>query len=163
MPARPVIRQATPADAELLARLRYEFRSMLDTPVESADAFVQRCSAWMSKRLRADARWCCWLAESSGVAVGVVWLAFIEKIPNPVGELESYGYITSFYVREDHRGSGIGSELLAAALAECDRRPVHSAILWPTPRSRSLYARHGFAAPRTMMERPPAVEPHGAA
>jgi GNAT superfamily N-acetyltransferase len=153
MAASIVIRQATSGDAETLARLRYDFRIMLDPPVEPAEGFVSRCTAWMSEHLRADGSWCCWIAEGSGTAIGMIWLSLLEKIPNPVGELEVYGYITNFYVQADHRGSGIGRQLLAAAVAECDRRKVFSTILWPTPQSRSLYARHGFAAPRTIMER----------
>lgn len=153
MAASLVIRRATSADAEMLAHLRYEFRTMLDPPLEPAEAFVSRCTAWITEHLRADGSWCCWIAEESSAPIGMIWLSLLEKIPNPVGELEAYGYITNFYVRADHRGSGVGRQLLAAAVAECDRRKVFSTILWPTPQSRSLYGRHGFAAPRTLMER----------
>ncbi len=153
MAASFVIRQATSADAETLARLRYEFRIMLDPPVESVDAFISRCTTWITGHLGAGGSWCCWIAEHSGTAIGMIWLSLLEKIPNPVGELEAYGYITNFYVQTDHRGSGVSRRLLAAAIEECDRRHVFSTILWPTPTSRPLYARHGFAAPRTIMER----------
>lgn len=158
MPDASVIRQANSADADNLARLRYEFRTMLDPPLESGEAFVPRCAAWMRNHLDVSANWNCWMAEHSAMAVGAVWLAFLEKIPNPVGEPDGYGYITNLYVRPDHRGSGIGRRLLAAALDECDRRGVQSTILWPTPRSRPLYERHGFMAPRAIMERPTADE-----
>ena len=153
-PAEPMIRPATPGDAPELARLRYELRAGMDAPAESMADFARRCVAWMEAHLRDGTGWRCWIAEASGRAIGAVWLTFIEKIPNPVAEAEAYGYITSFYVQPEHRGRGVGSRLLGAALDECDRRGVHSTVLWPTPSSRSLYERHGFRAPRTIMERP---------
>ena len=155
------IRLATPADAPELACLRYEFRTTLDVPTEPADVFLARCRSWMSDRLRPAAAWRCWVAETPTALIGAVWLHFLEKIPNPVSEPEGHGYITNVYVRPDHRGSGVGGRLIAAALAECDRRALHSVILWPTPRSRTLYERHGFGVPRTLLERPPVGELHG--
>jgi len=161
VPAAPSIRLATPADAAELARLRHEFRSTLDAPTEPADVFLARCASWMSDRLHPAAAWRCWVAETPSALVGAVWLHFLEKVPNPAGEPEAHGYITNFYVRPDHRGSGVGGRLLAAALAECDRRGLHSVVLWPTPRSRTLYGRQGFRVPRTLLERPSVGELHG--
>jgi GNAT superfamily N-acetyltransferase len=160
MSSSPVIRLATPTDAEALARLRYEFRTALDAAVEPATAFYARCTAWMAERLGSDA-WRCWAAETPSAVVGAIWLHFFEKVPNPVGEPEAHGYLTNFYVRTDYRGAGLGEGLLVAALEECDRRHVHSVVLWPTPRSRSLYERHGFAVPRTVLERPSKADLHG--
>ena len=41
---------------------------------------------------------------------------------------------------------------LDAALGFCREQRVDSVILWPTERSRTLYARNGFAAPADMLE-----------
>ena len=38
------------------------------------------------------------------------------------------------------------------ALAFCRSLPVHAVILWPTPESRTLYERRGFAEPDDLME-----------
>ena len=141
------IRRARPDDAPLLARLRYEFRAALGTPDETEAAFLARCIAWMAPRLAPDARWCAWLAgRADDAALGAIWLQIVEKIPNPVREAESHGYVTNFYVREAARGAGTGTGLLDAALTECAARGVDAVFLWPTPRSRALYARHGFTA-----------------
>ena len=56
-------------------------------------------------------------------------------------------YLEDLFVRPTHRGQGIGEALLRVALDFCRENRVDSAILWPTARSRSLYARHGFATP----------------
>lgn len=75
-----------------------------------------------------------------------MWLHRLEKLPNPVAEPEGHGYITSFFVKPEARGAGVGTTLLQAVLNACESRGFDSVILWPTPRSRPLYERHGFAA-----------------
>jgi GNAT superfamily N-acetyltransferase len=157
-----VVRRGQPADAEILARLRYEFRAALDPAAETPPAFVERCARWMRRQLEPESPWYCWIAEQGAETVGTIWLELIEKLPNPVSERERHAYITNLYVRPAHRGGGAGTLLLRQALAECDARGVDAVLLWPTPRSRSLYQRLGFAPPADLLERrlsPPL--PHG--
>jgi GNAT superfamily N-acetyltransferase len=148
-----VVREAGPVDALVLARLRYDFRAGLDAPLESEPDFLERCRRWMEDRLATGGAWKCWLADVRGEPAGAVWLQLLEKIPNPVGEPELHGYISSLYVRAEHRGSGVGSALLAACLGECESRGADAVFLWPTPRSRPLYERHGFEARNDLLER----------
>ena len=148
-----LVRPAVVGDAVALARLRYEFRAGIAPAPESETAFVERCTAWMLERLRPGTSWRCWVVQASDAIVGSAWLQLIEKLPNPVAEPELHGYISSLYVQPAHRGARLGSLLLAACLGECEARAVDAAILWPTPRSRSLYVRHGFAVRDDLMER----------
>ncbi|HYC32722.1 MAG TPA: GNAT family N-acetyltransferase [Gemmatimonadales bacterium] len=148
----PNVRPAVPDDAAALARLRLAFRTEVAEAEEPADEFAERCERWMAGRL-AGPLWRAWLAEAGGEAVGTAWLQVLEKLPNPVAEPEWHGYVSSLYVAPEWRGSGIGSRLLAACLAECEWREVDAVILWPTPRSRSLYLRHGFAVGEDLLER----------
>ena len=147
------IRPAVVADAPALARVRYEFRAGIEPTAESETAFVTRCTAWMLERLRLGAAWRCWVAQVRGAIVGSAWLQLIEKLPNPVAEPELHGYISSLYVQPAHRQAGLGSALLAECLRECEAMSVDAVILWPTPRSRSLYVRHGFAVRDDLLER----------
>lgn len=147
------IRPATPADATDLARLRYEFRIELDPPVEPEGEFVSRCRGWMARQLGPGGVWRCWVADSESELVGTIWLQVIEKLPNPVGHLGFHGYISSVYVRPSLRNEGIGSALMAACLAECQAQGIDAVFLWPTPRSRSLYQRHGFVVRDDLLER----------
>jgi GNAT superfamily N-acetyltransferase len=151
--SQPVIRPAPEADAPTLARLRYEFRASQDPAVEPEADFLARCTAWMETRLVPGGSWCCWLAEVAGRAVGTIWLHRIEKLPNPVGEAESHGYVSSLYVAAESRGEGLGDRLLGACLEACLAQGVDAVILWPTPRSRSLYQRHGFRVREDLLER----------
>lgn len=147
------MRRATPDDAEALARLRYEFRASVNAPTETEAAFVARTAPWMQARLGGEGRWRCWVVEGEGPHIaGHLWLQLIEKVPNPASELEQHAYITNVYVQPDQRRSGAGQELMDAALAFCRQERVDSVILWPTARSRTLYARNGFAIRDDIME-----------
>jgi GNAT superfamily N-acetyltransferase len=147
------VRRATPNDANALAALRYAFRSSIGIAVEVEEAFVARCAAWMRSRLADDTRWRVWILEAAAQPIGNIWLQLIEKLPNPVEEPETHGYVTNFFVRPEYRGDGGGSRLLKAALAECGASSVDTIILWPTPQSRSLYERHGFSVTEAVMTR----------
>ena len=152
MTATFAVRAGTSDDAAAFARLRYEFRASLDAPEEDADAFIARCTGWMRSRLAPEGRWRAWVAEDADGMLGTVWVGLIEKMPNPIAEPEENGYLTNFYVRAGARGCGVGSALLDAAIDWCRERGVHTIVLWPTQRSRSLYERRGFAEPEALME-----------
>ncbi|HKA20572.1 MAG TPA: GNAT family N-acetyltransferase [Blastocatellia bacterium] len=147
-----VIRMAGPGDANALATLRYEFRSSFGANCEDEDGFVERSAKWMQDRLHEAAVWRCWIAECDGVAAGNIWAQLIEKIPNPMIEPERLGYITNFYVRENYRNCGLGSQLFSAAMEWIKESDVDAVILWPTERSRSFYRREGFSETVRVME-----------
>jgi GNAT superfamily N-acetyltransferase len=145
------IRSATPDDAPALARLRYEFRAAERGAVEPEQSFVARSTEWMRERLTVGVPWCCFVALRESAIVGHVWLQLVEKVPNPgANEPERHAYLTNLYVRPDARG-GPGSALLEAALAWCRMQRVDTVILWPSERSRTLYARYGFAPSSAIM------------
>jgi GNAT superfamily N-acetyltransferase len=146
------IRTATPSDAAMIARLRYDFRTRHAPAVEDRGDFLARCERWMSERLGDSGPWRCWIAERDSVTIGNIWLNLIEKIPNPAPEAECHAYITNFYVLEEARGQGVGSKLLTVALEWCVSQRVHAVILWPSDRSRPLYERHGFAVRDDLLE-----------
>jgi GNAT superfamily N-acetyltransferase len=155
-----VVRGALPGDAPELAGLRWEFRSTLAAPAEDRELFLARATAWIRDRLETrdapepGSRWLCWVAGHEGAIVGNIWMQLQEKIPNPVAEPEWHGYVSSFFVLAAHRGGGVGSALLGAAIAEAKRLALDRLVLWPTPKSRPLYERHGFGAPRALLELP---------
>jgi GNAT superfamily N-acetyltransferase len=147
------IRDATADDVPALAELRWEFRAGREPAVEDHDVFVERCAAWIYAHLAPRGAWRAWVADDSGRIVGHVWLQPIDKIPNPVGGRERHAYLSNLYVKPVARG-GIGTRLLETALDWACANGVDSVLLWPTPRSRTLYARHGFAATGDFLSRP---------
>lgn len=140
----PALRIAVPADAAELARLRYEFRSAERPATEPREAFIARATAWMRERLAPGTPWRCFVAVRDEAIMGHVWITLVEKVPNPGGdEPERHAYLTNLYVRPAERG-GTGSALLETALAWCRESRVDTVILWPSERSRTLYARYRF-------------------
>lgn len=151
------VRSATPDDAPMLAKLRFDLRASLHELREDEAEFVERCTRWMSERLSERDRWRCWVAEREGEIVGSeivggVWVQLIEKIPNPIAAPECYVYLTNFFVQPEHRGAGVGSQLLDAALSWSKSNNAELVLLWPTERSKTLYTRHGFVAADDFME-----------
>ena len=147
------IRRAVSADAPRLARLRYDFRRELDPVEEPEDAFLRRCTGWMSDRLQPGGTWRCFVALHRDGMVGTLWLQDIEKLPNPVGQSELHGYVSSVYVVPESRSLGIGSALLQACVADAEARGLDALFLWPSDRSRPLYHRHGFEAGDDLLQR----------
>ena len=147
------VRRATPSDAAALAQLRYAFRTELDPPTESETVFVERCARWMARELGLDGEWRCWLAVLGDTFVGTIWLRLIEKLPNPVGHRDYHGYISSVYVVPSLRNGGIGSALLEACIADAETLGLDALFLWPTERSRPLYAQYGFEVRDDLLER----------
>jgi len=147
-----VIRMASPGDAHTLAMLRYEFRSSFGANCEDEAGFINRSAKWMRNRLDQAGMWRCWIAECEGIGAGNIWAQLIEKIPNPMIEPERLGYITNFYVRENYRDRGVGSQLFSAAIEWIKASDVDAVILWPTERSRSFYRREGFSEALRVME-----------
>ena len=145
------VRRAIGADANALAELRFAFRSSFADPIESRPDFVARCAAWMRMRLDADTHWRAWVVDVDNAPVGNVWVQMIEKLPNPVLERELHAYVSNLFVLPEHRGRGAGGLLLSQLLAESQSLGVDTIFLWPTPESRTLYQRHGFAVTDSVM------------
>src|SRR4029079_14666746 len=109
------IRTAAVADARALAELRWEFRTAGYDPNEAHDVFVRRCTAWMLRELQSGSSWKAGAAGDDEEIVGQLWLFVVEKIPNPIAELEKLAYVSNLYVRPSARG-GIGTRLLEGVL-----------------------------------------------
>jgi GNAT superfamily N-acetyltransferase len=147
------IRTADIADAEVLAELRWEFRSAQDPPTEPNDAFVRRCGEWMRRELSTGASWKAWVAVAQHAIVGQVWVQTVQKIPNPVAdsEAEQIAYLSNLFVTVSARG-GTGTRLLEIALDWCRAHRVDRVVLWPSKRSVTLYLGHGFSRGVDVME-----------
>jgi N-acetylglutamate synthase-like GNAT family acetyltransferase len=53
-------------------------------------------------------------------------------------------YLQFVGVRAELQGRGTGSAVMAPMLAECDRDGIAAFLVSTSPRSRTLYERHGF-------------------
>jgi len=94
---------------------------------------------------------------------GVV--GFVEFAPETVSYRQDTerGVIENLYVREAHRGEGVGSDLLAAAEAELRENGAERIcldVLAPNEAARRFYARHGYEPHRIEMEKGPESDTH---
>lgn len=141
------IRAATLADAEELARLRWEFRVEHGSPETTTyDAFVEEFRAFVHDVLAEGTPWRAWVAEDEGRLVGQVWVQLVEKVPHPGRRRweRPVAYLTNMYVEPSLRGGGLGRVLLDEAVAFAREHGVDGVALWPSERSTTFYRRAGF-------------------
>jgi GNAT superfamily N-acetyltransferase len=137
------VRRALDDDADRLAlaglRRRWEEEDA-GAPIDDP-GFEDRAVAWLA------ANWShriAWLAELDGVAVGLVTVVVLDRMPQPGRPDSGWGYVHHFFVVPEQRSSGIGAQLMAAVVAEAESRGWAQLLLNPRPRSRPFYARAGF-------------------
>jgi GNAT superfamily N-acetyltransferase len=146
------VRPARPADATVLARLRWAFKQEDQAqPVQARP--VEQAERWIRDRL-GDGRWLAWVAESSGQIRGHVFLHLVERMPDPYEENRPIGYVTNFYVTQSHRNRGIGRALLDALKRHAQGADLDTLIVWPSEQSSRLYQRAGFLPPAELLELP---------
>ena len=137
------IRRAVPADAQELGRLRGA--SLIEMGyLEAFDraAFEQRASADIAGLFSAG-RLIAWVLCDAERVVGSACATFFERLPYPDGTL--HAEVAGVFVEPAYRRIGNAARLIEAVLGEIRGTPVRSTFLRPSPLSRSLYARLGFA------------------
>lgn len=144
------VRRALPDDAAGIAAVhvnswRAAYRGLLPDDVLDGLSVTQREQFW-SETLGAEKRPMLFVAERDGVVVGFCGMA----LPSRDGDLgEGVAEIGAIYVSPDLWRSGVGSELLGAALSELrggDWRAVALWVLAENHRALGFYGQFGFAA-----------------
>lgn len=148
------IRRAAEADADELARLRWDFSP--DEVAASGRSFEEfRASFrefWASAL--ASGNWTVWVAGQDGRLIANIWMQVIHKVPRP-GRGSGhgrYGYVTNVYTEPDLRGHGIGSQLLERALGWAREQELEFLVVWPAEESVPFWERAGFRASPDALE-----------
>ena len=148
-----VVRVAGEGDAGAIASLRARWTA----GVGADEAFERRMADWLAAE--GDRR-TTWLATLEGSAAGMASLLEYRRMPRPGGPDGRWGYVGNVVVREDLRGRGIGSALLAAITTEADERGYVRLVLAPSPPALAFFGRAGFiaagdaAGPHRLLVRP---------
>jgi GNAT superfamily N-acetyltransferase len=144
----PVLRGATLDDMKELARLRWQLYTERDPSIaEPFEAYRERFATF-SRAALADERWHAWVAEADGRLVGAMWLQTVARVPAPGRATpRPIGYLTNAYVEPEHRGHRVGSAMLTAVIAHCERDGFELVIAWPVDDAYAFYERAGFARP----------------
>lgn len=142
--AGPLIRSATPQDAESIAWQRGRmFVDMGDLSPEQALAQQQMWVDWFRQALAAGS-YLGWLAERGGEVIGGVGLLLRPKLPSLGDPGLWQGYIMNMYVAPEQRRQGGAEALLQAAVAQAQAQGIRSMALHAAPLGRGIYQRAGF-------------------
>ncbi|WP_165962806.1 GNAT family N-acetyltransferase [Occultella glacieicola] len=138
------VRPARPDELGQVASLRWHWvhgQPYGGANLPSHDDYVAAAVAWA--RARADSH-VAFIARSSDAAVGMAWLALLERVPAPDRMQRVNGDLQSCYVLREFRGRGIGNRLVAAVLQEAGRRGCEHVTVHASPLSVPMYERAGF-------------------
>ena len=136
------------SDADALARLRWIWRAVERTEVGDPDRFRDEFGIWISLHERTHVPY---LVEVDGCAVGMAWLAIIERIPGPEIWKRLSGHVQSVYVMAEHRDGGLGSLLMEELIDGAKREGVDYLFVHPSPRSFPFYRRLGFTGEGSLL------------
>ena len=145
MPA--TMRLALAGDAPALAALhlrgwQVSYRGILPDALLDGLRLEPRVAFWEQQLLRPRAGHRTWGAVRDGVLLG-----FADAGPADPADLSGAGEITAIYVDPDHLGTGLGRELMAAAVDYLHSGPWTQAILWTLrdhPATRRFYTAAGW-------------------
>lgn len=146
----PVLRPATPADAEAGARChaacwREAYAAIVDPVVlrRSTDDLEGRTERWREQlRCGVDDRW---IAERGGEVVG-----FSSAGPGRDDDLPGRE-LFACYVRAAEWGTGLGARLLEAVVGD---GPAYLWVFQANSRARAFYRKHGFVEDGTVKDEP---------
>jgi GNAT superfamily N-acetyltransferase len=130
-------RLATPDDAVEVARLLHDFNTEFDTPSPGVDALAERLAELLGGPSTVAI-----LAGRPNLGVALVTLRPNVWYPGPVALLDE------LYVVPDHRGRGIGSEILSHLMTVAAERSVDLIEINVDEAdvdAQRFYERHGFS------------------
>jgi GNAT superfamily N-acetyltransferase len=142
----PILRPATPADAETLARFRAAmFTDMNVQPETGAEQFW---TEYFQAALN-DGRYFAVLAEHDSQihgtqAVACAGLMFFPVVPVPSDPSGLRAHVQGVYTVPEHRVRGLAEALTRAVLREAVARGLKSANLNAAVLGRGIYERLGF-------------------
>jgi len=134
-----IIRDERLEDRSALAALRATWAAEQDPALADDPDFEAVYSGWMDANPRKF-----FVAEQDGELVGMLNLLVFERMPKPGKEPSRWVYLGNVYVLPASRNSGIGAQLVEAAIEFSQGIKAARMVLSPSPASRNFYARLGF-------------------
>jgi GNAT superfamily N-acetyltransferase len=147
-----VFRLADERDISSLAELRWlHEEEECDLSGISKKEFIDECSIFLTNGL-VNNEWAYWIAEEGKEIIANIYVRRIRKVPKPQKLFAEIGYVTNVHTKEQYRGKGIGSELLAKVKQWSVDNKIELLFLWPSERAVDFYNRQGFDINNEIME-----------
>ncbi len=148
--ARARVRRGSLADLAVLVlhrRLMWtDIGNRTKRQLNAADSTYRR---WLRARLKSGK--CAAFVVEVGdevVASGVIWIQEAQPRPGWTGTRQ--GYLLSMYTAQAHRGKGLASRIVSAALKWARSQGLDRVTLHASDQGKGLYARAGFERTREM-------------
>lgn len=99
--------------------------------------------AYYERHLGDDSNISCFACCNDDI-VGCGALCILEEMPSPENPTGAVGYLMNIYVVPEHRGRGIGSDIVSWLLQQARERGITKIMLETTAAGREVYTRLGF-------------------
>ena len=150
MTAESRIRRAVDDDLSTLVSLRFQWngedRSQGDVEF---DQFSTKFAEWHSGHRQSHVAY---LVEWGDRAVGVGWLAVVDRVPGPERFIRRAGTLQGVFVQEAYRGRGLGGDVVERMINDAREMGLDYLMVHPSTASFSLYQRWGFQFSEKVLE-----------
>jgi GNAT superfamily N-acetyltransferase len=139
-------------DLPQLARLLWLHAAPAEQERQSVDAFAVDLAGWCADHAGTHIAFVARTTE--GELIGMAWLAFLPRVPRP-GQLDRRcADVQSVFVQPEHRGRGIGSDLVRAAVGQARAQGAARITVHSGRRAVPVYERLGFRSSRLLLQNP---------
>ena len=146
-----LIRQATPADVDVIVKHRWSmFFDMGNHDLEWLDEMSRAFSPWLLRKMESG-EYLGWLTVASDGSIAAsagLWLQ--EWMPIRAGGDARRGYILNVYTGPDYRRRGLARRLMKLVLDWCRDRGLATVALHASDEGRPLYESLGFESTNDM-------------
>jgi GNAT superfamily N-acetyltransferase len=137
-----LLRVAGVSDVEHLAQLRYQWRAGERGEIGLDErSFERSLRSWMEDHSASHVPF---LALRNRGAIGMAWLALVDRVPGPEHFTRRSAYVQSVFVISPERSNGVGTLLMGLVLAHARELSLDYVAVHPSERSFPLYRRLGF-------------------
>ena len=140
---------AGPADTADLAHLLWLNASEQERAAQSVEDLAVDLAAWWDAGTHLAV-----VARVGAEAVGMAWVALVQRPPRPGSVRRLSADLQSVYVVPEHRGGGIGSSLVEAAVQCATRLGAARVTVHSGRRAVPVYERLGFSPSQQLLQLP---------
>ncbi|MGL5862782.1 MAG: GNAT family N-acetyltransferase [Phycicoccus sp.] len=143
------IRVADQADVAHLARLLWSLAAPDERSEQTVESFAVDLTTWWTDHEHSHVAFVA--RTSDAEVIGMVWLAFVPRVPRPGAPTRLSADIQSVFVVPEHRGRHIGSALVRAATDHARRSGTVRVTVHSSHAALPVYERLGFASSRHLL------------